>query len=232
MQHVARGCNPTKQGVSTTHSKKRPNQNDGGADNRKKSIVKPSKKKSIVSKSRRKFTVDEKVAMVKEIEADIAREEDVIDSSKKSKEEICKKHDLHITLFYAWQKACCICMNKIVNYTTGGVRCPVEKCSTKICYECLARAFLEQLVNANRFDYIDVSTARCVHCRVYSLVVRNSGSDGLVADINCEPFSKFLLKHIKKDINNCQQLLGPVCMELAHHRQALNAIYVAYLQNY
>ena len=76
MQHVARGCNPTKQGVSTTHSKKRPNQNDGGADNRKKSIVKPSKKKSIVSKSRRKFTVDEKVAMVKEIEADIAREED------------------------------------------------------------------------------------------------------------------------------------------------------------
>jgi hypothetical protein len=59
---------------------------------------------------------------------------------------------------------------------------------------------------------------------VYSLVVRNSGSEGLVADINCEPFSKFLLKHIKKDINNCQQLLGLVCMELAHHRQALNAI--------
>jgi len=165
--------------VSTTHSKKRPNQNDGGADNRKKSIVKPSKKKSIVSKSRRKFTVDEKVAMVKEIEADIAREEDVIDSSKKSKEEICKKHGIHITQYYAWQKACCICINKIVNYTTGGVRCPAEKCSSKICYECLARAFLEQLVNANRFDYINVSKAQYVHCRVYTLFVSNSGSEGL-----------------------------------------------------
>jgi len=52
-----------------THSKKRPNQNDGvGEDNRKKSIVKRNdgegeeskKKKSIVSKSRRSFTVAKK----------------------------------------------------------------------------------------------------------------------------------------------------------------------------
>ena len=115
-------------------------------------------------------------------------------------------------------------MNKIVNYTTGGVRCPAENCSSKICYECLARAFLEQLVNGNRFDYINVSKAQCVHCRVYTLVVSNSGSDGLVANINCERFSEFLMKHIKIDITNCQQMLGLVCMELARHRHALHAL--------
>ena len=159
VQHVARGCNPTKQGVSTTHSKKRPNQNDGGADNRKKSIVKPSKKKSIVSKSRRKFTVDEKVAMVKEIEADIARQEDVTDLSKKSKEEICKKHGIHITQYYAWQKSCCVCYLKIGNYNNGGVKCEIKKCPAKTCYECFARAFLLRLEIAPSYEYGDVSTA-------------------------------------------------------------------------
>ena len=51
MQHVARGCNPTKRGVSMTHSKKRLNQNDGvGEDNRKKSIVKPNDEKTSIVK--------------------------------------------------------------------------------------------------------------------------------------------------------------------------------------
>ena len=61
-------------------------------------------------------------------------------------------------------------------------------------------------------------------CQQYPLVVRNSGSDGLVANINCEPFSKFLLNYITQDINSCQQLLGQVYIELADHRQALNDI--------
>ena len=74
------------------------------------------------------------------------------------------------------------------------------------------------------FYYGEILTVKCVLCQETPHVVRNSCPDALVVNINCDVFSKFISILITKDINNCEQLLGQVCIELADYRQALNAI--------
>ena len=244
VQRVPRGSNPINGDASNPPSKKRQNRTEGeregeqkggrGEKKKKKIIVNANvrereelKKKSIVKpndgggdnlkKTRTLFTIAKKQDIRRRIEADIEKY-----GSKKAKYEICQIHGIGKSQYYKWQKECIICTDQIHNYHTGGVKCVVKKCSAITCYPCLAKSFLMRVENIQRSEYRDISRAQCVLCRQENHVVCNSGPDGSDVNINCKVFGQCILNAIIKDINQCQQLLGKDCIELANFRKMLS----------
>jgi hypothetical protein len=76
--------------------------------------------------------------------------------------------------------------------------------------------------NVQRSEYCDILRAQCVLCRQENHVVCKSGPGGSDVNINCKVFGQCILNAIIEDINQCQQLLGQDCIELANFRKELH----------